>query len=150
MLPIILTKKQKVLIVGAGRACAIKLKVLSRVNYDVTIASDRFDYDFGDIKFTKIQKDFYDLEFDFFEKFDLIYIAIDLKEDTMVQKLLKNKLVNVLSNPKLSNFIHPCSRDDGDIMVSVNNLKEKNPKKACRWADEFLEFKNNSNNGVKL
>ena len=60
----------------------------------------------------------------------------------MVEKLLKTKMVNVLSNPSLSNFIHPCTRDDGDIMISVNNMNTANPKKACSWADKFIEYKN--------
>ncbi len=141
MLPIVLTKKQKALIIGAGRACAIKLKVLSRIECDITIVSNVFEYDLGDILFTKIQKDFYNLEESFFEQFDLIYIGIELQDTTMVKKLVKNKLVNVLSNPNLSNFIHPCTRDDDDILVSVNNLNERNPKKACRWADNFIKFK---------
>lgn len=145
MLPIVLTKKQKVLIVGAGRACAIKLKVLTKANYDISIVSDEFSYDLDTLPYKKIQKDFYDLKLDFFEEFDLIYIAIALKNDFMVKKLLKNKLVNVLSNPTLSNFVHPCSRDDGDIMVSVSNLKEKNPRRACKLAEKFLEFKNKCN-----
>ena len=141
MLPIVLTKKQKVLIIGAGRACAIKLKVLSRIDCDITIVSDIFNYDLGDVIFTKIQKDFYKLKESFFQDFDLIYIGIELQDTTMIKKLVKTKLVNVLSNPTLSNFIHPCSRDDGDILVSVNNLNERNPKKACAWADNFIEFK---------
>ena len=141
MLPIVLTKKQKALIVGGGRACAIKLKVLSRIDCDITIVSNIFDYDLGDVTFTKIQKDFYSLEEDFFEDFDLIYIGIELHDITMIEKLVKTKLVNVLSNPTLSNFIHPCTRDDGDVLVSVNNITERNPKKACMWADKFIEYK---------
>jgi|GEM_PF-2638737 len=141
MLPIVLTKKQKALIVGAGRACAIKLKVLSRIDCDITIVSDKFDYDLGDVTFTKIQKDFYKLEEDFFQDFDLIYIGIALQDTTMVEKLVKTKLVNVLSNPDLSNFIHPCTRDDGDVLVSINNINERNPKKACAWANQFIEYK---------
>ena len=141
MLPIVLTKKQKALIVGGGRACAIKLKVLSRIDCDITIVSNIFDYDLGDVTFTKIQKDFYSLEEDFFEDFDLIYIGIELQDIIMVEKLVKTKLVNVLSNPTLSNFIHPCTRDDGDVLVSVNNITERNPKKACMWADKFIEYK---------
>ena len=141
MLPIVLTKKQKALIVGAGRACAIKLKVLSRIDCDITIVSDKFDYNLGDVTFTKIQKKFYTLTEDFFDEFDLIYIGIELKDTTMVEKLIKTKLVNVLSNPDLSNFIHPCTRDDGDVLVSVNNLNERNPKKACMWVNNFIEFK---------
>ncbi|MEA3352224.1 MAG: hypothetical protein U9Q33_00205 [Campylobacterota bacterium] len=71
----------------------------------------------------------------------MIYIGIPLNDTTMVEKLVKTKMVNVLSNPKLSNFIHPCTRDDGDIMVSVANLNKPNPKKACAYADEFIEYK---------
>ncbi len=144
MLPIVLTKKQKALIVGGGRACAIKLKVLSRIDCDITIVSDKFDYDLGDTKFNKIKKDFYSLKEDFFQPFDLIYIAIELNNTTMIEKLTKTKLINILSNPNLSNFIHPCTRDDGDVLVSVNNIKERNPKKACTWANKFIDFKENN------
>jgi len=143
MLPIILTKKQKVLIVGAGRACQIKLKVLCKTESDITIVASKFPIEFKTVKYNKIVEDFYMLEKDFFDPFDLIYIAIALNDTTMVQELLKTKMVNVLSNPNLSNFIHPCSRDDKDIMVSVNNLNKKDPKKACSWAEKFIDLKKN-------
>jgi siroheme synthase (precorrin-2 oxidase/ferrochelatase) len=143
MLPIVLTKKQKVLIIGAGRACEIKLKVLKRLECDITIVSEKFNYDFEDIKFTKIEQTFYSLEEEFFQKYDLIYIAIVLDDISLIEKLSTYKLINVLSNPDLSNFIHPCSRDDDDILVSVCNIYEKNPKKACSWAENFISYKNN-------
>ena len=141
MLPIVLTKKQKVLIVGAGRACEIKLKVLSKHPCHITVVANQFLCEL-DKDIEKINKSFEELEYSFFEQFDLIYIAIPLQNTRMVKKLLKIKLVNVLSNPDLSNFIHPCTRDDGDIMVSVNNMNIANPKKACNWADKFIEYKN--------
>lgn len=141
MLPIVLTKKQKVLIVGAGRACEIKLKVLSKHPCHITVVANQFLCEL-DKDIEKINKSFEELEYSFFEQFDLIYIAIPLQNTRMVKKLLKIKLVNVLSNPDLSNFIHPCTRDDGDIMISVNNINKANPKKACSWADKFIEYKN--------
>jgi len=141
MLPIVLTKKQKVLIVGAGRACEIKLKVLSKHPCHITVVANQFLCEL-DKDIEKINKSFEELEYSFFEQFDLIYIAIPLQNTRMVKKLLKIKLVNVLSNPDLSNFIHPCTRDDGDIMISVNNINKVNPKKACSWADKFIEYKN--------
>lgn len=141
MLPIVLTKKQKVLIIGAGRACEIKLKVLSKHPCHITVVANQFLCEL-DKDIEKINKSFEELEYSFFEQFDLIYIAIPLQNTRMVKKLLKIKLVNVLSNPDLSNFIHPCTRDDGDIMISVNNINKANPKKACSWADKFIEYKN--------
>lgn len=140
MLPIILTKKQKVLIVGGGRACEIKLKVISKHSCDITVVANEFLFKLDD-SIKKIYKGFEELEESFFDDFDLIYIGIILPNSDMLQKLLKTKMVNVLSNPKLSNFIHPCSRDDDDIMVSVVNLNKPNPKKACRWANKFIDYK---------
>jgi len=142
MLPIILTKKQKVLIVGAGRACQIKLKVLKNHPCEITVVSDKFLCEL-DNSIIKIKKSFQELDESFFKQFDLIYIGIALSDTTMVEKLLKTKMVNVLSNPHLSNFIHPCSRDDRDIMVSVVNLNKPNPKRACGFANEFIEYKKN-------
>ena len=141
MLPIIVTKKQKVLIIGAGKACEIKLRVLSNHPCHITVVADQFLCKL-DERIEKIHKSFEELNEVFFEPFDLIYIAIPLKKNEMVEKLLKTKMVNVLSNPSLSNFIHPCTRDDGDIMISVNNINKANPKKACSWADKFIEYKN--------
>jgi siroheme synthase (precorrin-2 oxidase/ferrochelatase) len=141
MQPIVLTKKQKVLIIGAGTASIIKLKVLSRYNYDITILSDKFDQNLDNFLFTKIKKDFYTLDISFFSPFDLIYIGIDLKQNTIIKQLLDTKLVNILSDPKLGNFIHPCSRVDNDIQVSVNNINSSNPKKACQLAEKFLQYK---------
>ena len=140
MLPIILTKKQKVLIVGAGRACEIKLKVLQNHPCDITVVADKFLCEL-DSSIIKIQKNFKELDEDFFQPYDLIYIAIALEDTTLVEKLVKTKMINVLSNPKLSNFIHPCSRDDGDILVSVANLNKPDPKKACSWSNRFIEYK---------
>lgn len=141
MLSVILTKPQKVLIVGAGKACAIKLKVLKKTSSDITIVSENFECDLSNITYTKIQQNFYTLKEEFFKEFDLIYIAIALKDTAMVEKLSVYKMINVLSNPNLSNFIHPCSRNDGDIQVSVHNLNKPNPKKACSWAEKFINFK---------
>jgi len=140
MLPIILKKRQKVLIVGAGRACEIKLKVLSRIECDITIVADQFLCELPS-DCTKINKTFDQLDYDFFQPFDLIYIAIKLDDTTMVEKLYQTKMINVLSNPALSNFIHPCTRDDNDIMVSVNSVGKPNPKRACGYANRFMEYK---------
>jgi siroheme synthase (precorrin-2 oxidase/ferrochelatase) len=141
MLSVVLTKPQKVLIVGAGSACAIKLKILKKTLCDITIVSNEFKYDLGDILFKKIKDDFYNLKDKFFEPFSLIYIAIKVDNTSMIDKLSRVKMINVLSNPKLSNFIHPCSRDDDDIQISVHNLHKANPKKACKLAKEFIEYK---------
>ncbi|MEA3289777.1 MAG: NAD(P)-dependent oxidoreductase [Campylobacterota bacterium] len=140
MLPVILTKKQKVLIIGAGRACEIKLKVLSNHPCNITVAASEFLCDL-DENIIKINKNFEELDESFFQEFDLIYIGIPLNDTTMVEKLVKTKMVNVLSNPRLSNFIHPCTREDDDVMVSVANLNKPNPKKACALANEFIEYK---------
>jgi siroheme synthase (precorrin-2 oxidase/ferrochelatase) len=144
MLPITLTKKQKVLIVGAGRACEIKLKVLSAHDCDITVVSKEFLCEI-DSSIEKIEKSFDELDYHFFMEYDLIYIAIALDDTTLVEKLAKTKLINVLSNPNLSNFVHPCTRSDGDVIVSVNNLHSPNPKKACKLAkwlvDSIKSFK---------
>jgi siroheme synthase (precorrin-2 oxidase/ferrochelatase) len=140
MLPLVLTKKQKVLIVGAGRACEIKLRSLSSHPCDITVVSKKFLCETEEgIK--KVQKSFEELTESFFEPFDLIYIAVELKDTSMVEKLLKTKMVNVTSNPALGNFIHPCNRNDGDINVSVNSINKPDPKTACKWAEEFIEYK---------
>lgn len=142
MLPIILTKKQNILIIGAGRASEIKLKVLRNYPCTITVVANEFLCELdSDVK--KIKKDFKELQSSFFEEFDLIYVGITLKDTAMVENLLKTKMVNVLSNPLLSNFIHPCTRSDGDIIVSVSNINKPNPKKACKWANDFIEHKNN-------
>lgn len=141
MLPIILTKKQRVLIVGAGRAAQIKIASLLHHECEISVVAKEFLIDL-DANSIKIVKDFYTLEYAFFQPFDLIYIAIPLEESTMVERLLESKMVNVLSHPEKSNFIHPCVREDGDIMLSVHNLQKPNPKKACHWANKFIEYKN--------
>jgi precorrin-2 dehydrogenase/sirohydrochlorin ferrochelatase len=142
MLPIILTKKQKVLIVGGGRACEIKMKILSKQNYDITIVSQEFSKNLERYNFTKIQNSFSDLEYDFFLDFDLIYIAIDLDDYSMIDKLLKTKMINITSNPSYGNFIHPCSRENDELIVSVST-KGKSPKRACEIANKLtLLFEN--------
>ena len=140
MLPIVLTKKQNILIVGAGRACQIKLKILSKIDCDITIVAQEFPIDFKNLKHTKIIQDFYSLDKSFFEPFDLIYVGIALENTTMIEYLAKIKMINILSNPSLSNFIHPCTRDNQDILVSVINIKEKNPKKACVLVEKFIKL----------
>ncbi len=119
------------------------MKVLSKHPTEITIVAKEFLCNI-DKSIKKIKKSFEELDYNFFLDFDLIYIAIPLKETKIVEELAKVKMVNVLSNPKLSNFIHPCSRDDEDIIVSVANLKKANPKRACSWADRFIEYKNES------
>lgn len=141
MLSVILTKKQKVLIVGAGKACEIKLKVLQKHPCDITVVAREFLCQL-DENIQKIQKNFEELNEKFFEEFDLIYIGIPLKDTDKVKKLLETKMVNVLSNPALSNFIHPCVRDDGEVMVGVNHINRANPKAACKLARDFIAWKN--------
>lgn len=140
MLPIVLTKELNVLIVGAGRACEIKLKVLSKHPCKITIVARAFLCNI-DKSVVKIKKDFDELEEEFFSPFDLIYIATKVESTKKIEKLLQKKALNYLSNPELSNFIHPCSREDGEIIVSVNSIHKPNPKRACELANRFLEYK---------
>jgi len=140
MLPIVLTKPQKVLIVGAGRACEIKLKSLtSFLECDITIVSLDFPKKF-DSDYKKVYKDFYSLSYEFFTPFDLIYIAIELQDTTMVKKLAQTKLINILSNPSLSNFRHPCTREKNNTLISVTNIDKPNPKKACNLVQKFISI----------
>lgn len=146
MLPIILTKKQKILIIGAGNAAIIKLKTLKENNHKITILSKEFPQNLNEFNFKKKTGDFYELKIDFFKKFDLIYLAIPIEERKSfikkINKIKEKKLINVLADHALGNFIHPCTRKNDNFMVSVSTYG-KNPKKARLLCEKFAKSDEN-------
>jgi len=143
MLPLILTEKRKVLIIGAGRAAAIKLKSLSLAGYDVTVVSKKFSKELDKYSFKRVKGGFYNIKQNFLKKFDLIYIAIPIKKKKeqkfikKVKKIGQKKLINVLARHELGNFIHPCTRKNSEFIVSVSTYG-KEPKKACALSEKFV------------
>jgi siroheme synthase (precorrin-2 oxidase/ferrochelatase) len=132
-----LTKSQNALIIGAKRAGYIKYKSLKNAQFNITIVSKSFANDF---ECKMIKDEFLNLDFDYFFQFNLIYIAFKPNEQEikLIKKLQENNLfVNVLSNPTLSNFIHPCSKKNSNFIVSVAQLKKPNPKLSCALAKKF-------------
>jgi len=141
MLPIVLLKKQKVLIIGSGKACNIKLKTLQQYNYDITIVSKDFSKLDTNLSSStkKIKKDFYSLEYDFFMPFDLIYVAIKLTNTTMVKKLAQTKMINILGDKSLSTFIHPCTKKTDKFQLSIHSLHKPNPKQICNLLKDLIK-----------
>lgn len=143
MLPLILTKPKRVLLIGGGGATLIKLKVLSKSENDISCYALEFREEIDNYRVKKVERDFYEMKLEEFESFDLIYIGLPYPRDSVkeqfllniVSNLQKSKLINVLSKPELSNFIHPCTRQKDNILVSVSSGK---PKVSCALAEKFV------------
>jgi siroheme synthase (precorrin-2 oxidase/ferrochelatase) len=147
MLPVVLIDDKKILCIGAGKAVAIKLKILTKVYDDITVISKEFvalDKYKDSIK--PIVADFYDLSIDEILEYDIIYLGIEYptdktKENQYIQKvsqIKQSRLICVLGNHKLGNFIHPCTREYENIKVSVST-SGKSPALSCKLADELIQ-----------
>ncbi len=144
MLPLILTKPKKILIIGGGNSALIKLKILSKSSNEISCYGLSFAREIDNYKLKKVKKDFYEMNLSEFSEFDLIYFAIAYPNNKQQEEFFLNtisilsekKLINVLSKPNLSNFIHPCTREKDGILISVSTKK---PKLSCALAEKFID-----------
>jgi siroheme synthase (precorrin-2 oxidase/ferrochelatase) len=145
MLPIVLTNHRRILCIGAGEAVKIKLKILTKEFDDITVVSKEFkSIDKYDV--TIQYGDFYEMSIDDILSYDMIYLGINYPKDkTLEEKYMQkvnsikqSKLICVLGNSKLGNFIHPCTREYENIKVSVST-SGKSPALACKLADKFIK-----------
>ncbi len=145
MYPIVLTQDFKVLVVGAGRASKIKLKSLTQNFSDITCLSLNFDSEIDKLNIKKIKDNFYNLNLNFFDEFNMIYFTFEYPIESKKEKFLlnvieylkeSNKLLNCSSKPKLGNFINPCTRRDKNTILSISTL---NPKKSVKLANKLIK-----------
>ncbi len=146
MHPIILTKPQKVLIIGGGKAAFTKLKTVTKHHQDITCLAKSFLKQFNEFDVKLETGDFYELPLSYFDAFGMIYLSHDYPSTSKLEDFFNkvveyldktNKLFSVSSKPELGNFISPATRKYENIIVSVSTSGES-PKKAVELAEDLL------------
>ncbi|GIU48444.1 NAD(P)-dependent oxidoreductase [Shewanella sp. KT0246] len=129
MMPITLTKPQRILIIGGGRAAEIKAKTALRYDQQVTLLAPEFSAECVELNCARIEADFYQCNPKKWIGFDLFYIALPWPSDLTQQlficqvssRLIElGKLVCVSCQPRLGNMVNPCSRSVGDSIIAVS------------------------------
>lgn len=157
MMPLILTKPLRVLIIGAGRAGMIKARSALRYQQDVTLLSTEFTLceqdnidkpslaNELDEKLSKIHADFYQLSIDELQAWDLFYLAIPWPNDAVKQLFIsnwsqamvtRNKLVCVCCQPNLGNVVNPCSRQVNDYLLTLSGA-DMRPQKSVKLTSQL-------------
>ncbi|WOT06781.1 NAD(P)-dependent oxidoreductase [Shewanella youngdeokensis] len=132
MMPLIVSKPLRVLVIGAGKAGQIKLKSALRYQTDVslmTLASPALSMAFdGPV----INADFYQLPLAAMHDYDLIYLAIPWPKDVALQQFIAqwaqqvlglNKLLCVSCQPHLGNVVNPCSRQTHGFTLTLSGAQ---------------------------
>lgn len=129
MMPITLTKPQRVLIIGGGRAAEIKAKTALGYEQQVTLLAPEFSDECSGLNCTHIVADFYQCNPKMWSDFDLFYFAQPWPSDLSQQLIICQtsswlieigKLVCVSCQPRLGNMVNPCSRSVGDNIIAVS------------------------------
>ncbi|WP_299794712.1 NAD(P)-dependent oxidoreductase [uncultured Shewanella sp.] len=139
MMPLILTKPLKVLVIGGGNAGLIKARSALRYQMDVTLISTDFSVDANEVPCRRVRADFYRMSVGELSDWDLIYLAIPWPESREKQAYIErwaetikesNKLLCVSCRPSLGNVVNPCSRRVADytLTLSGGDMRPKNTK----------------------
>lgn len=144
--PIMIDLKDKpITIVGGGNIAYRKAKNFINFGYKVNVVSIDFIDKFYDIKDeVKFIKDKYKQEY---IKDSFLVVAAtnsrDINQSIGEYCNKYNKLVNVIDNPKLSNFIVPSCVKRGDLIIGVST-SGKSPSLASKIKKELEEKYDNS------
>jgi len=122
-LPVMLNvTDKKVLVIGAGKACAEKLHSLGQIKPDVTVIAEKIDPVFRENPWMKIiEKRYQPGDMD---RFDLVYCGInDPETEKEIQKEAHQKriLINFIDQRSLSDFISPSviQRENFSVFIST-------------------------------
>ncbi|QIZ76312.1 NAD(P)-dependent oxidoreductase [Ferrimonas lipolytica] len=136
MMPITLTQPLRVLVVGGGRAASIKARTALRYNQQVTLLSPALTDDCIDLDCVHIEADLYQCDDATFVGYDLVYLALPWPQQLSLQLHLtelasrliaKGALLCVSCQPRLGNFVNPCSRSVGDNVLALSG-SGRNPR----------------------
>ncbi|WP_417347242.1 NAD(P)-dependent oxidoreductase [Ferrimonas sp.] len=129
MMPLVMTDPMKVLIIGGGRAAAIKATSVLRYQHDVTLLSPVFNDDCLNLCCRRVPGDLYQMELESFAPYQLIYLALPWPATASRRTYLKSlcdhlkargHLISVSCKPELGNVINPCSRRVGEHLLSLS------------------------------
>ncbi|WP_028112463.1 NAD(P)-dependent oxidoreductase [Ferrimonas kyonanensis] len=129
MMPLMFTDAMPVLIIGGGRAAAIKATSVLRYQQRVTLISTQFNDQCLGLPCERIDGDVYQMRPEEFAGYQLIYLAMPWPATSGRRRYIERladtlkangKLVCVSCKPQLGNVINPCSRRVGEHVLSLS------------------------------
>lgn len=115
-------KGKEITVIGGGKIAYRKVNNFLKFGYEVTVVSREFIEDFKKIENKiKIIKDEYS-EIYIKDSFIVVAATNNKKVNESIGMFCRtnNKLVNVIDDPKLSNFIVPSCVKRGDLVISIS------------------------------
>lgn len=113
---------KEITVIGGGKIAYRKVNNFLKFGYEVTVVSREFIEDFKKIENKiKIIKDEYS-EIYIKDSFIVVAATNNKKVNESIGMFCRtnNKLVNVIDDPKLSNFIVPSCVKRGDLVISIS------------------------------
>ncbi|MFR4164276.1 MAG: bifunctional precorrin-2 dehydrogenase/sirohydrochlorin ferrochelatase [Paraclostridium sordellii] len=113
---------KEITVIGGGKIAYRKVNNFLKFGYEVTVVSREFIEDFNNIKNKiKIIKDEYS-EIYIKDSFIVVAATNNKKVNESIGMFCRsnNKLVNVIDDQKLSNFIVPSCVKRGDLVISIS------------------------------
>ncbi|SDJ79126.1 Siroheme synthase (precorrin-2 oxidase/ferrochelatase domain) [Ferrimonas sediminum] len=129
MMPLTFTDAMSVLIIGGGRAAAIKATSVLRYQQRVTLISPQFNERCLGLPCERIDGDVYQMRPEDFAAYQLIYLAMPWPATSErrrhIERLAKTlkadgKLLCVSCKPQLGNVTNPCSRRVGEHLLALS------------------------------
>lgn len=113
---------KEITVIGGGKIAYRKVNNFLKFGYEVTVVSREFIEDFNNIENKiKIIKDEYSEKY-IKDSFIVVAATNNKKVNESIGMFCRtnNKLVNVIDNQKLSNFIVPSCVKRGDLVISIS------------------------------
>ncbi|MRZ81988.1 bifunctional precorrin-2 dehydrogenase/sirohydrochlorin ferrochelatase [Paeniclostridium sordellii] len=115
-------KGKEITVIGGGKIAYRKVNNFLKFGYEVTVVSREFIEDFNNIENKiKIIKDEYSEKY-IKDSFIVVAATNNKKVNESIGMFCRsnNKLVNVIDDQKLSNFIVPSCVKRGDLVISIS------------------------------
>ncbi len=116
---------KKVLLIGAGKACAEKLRTLSQLSIPVTVIAPHIDQAFLNKEWITIEKRSYkagDLK-----GYDIVYVGVnnpELEDEIEKEVIRENCIVNYVDRPARSDFISPSLIQKEHFSIFISTFGE--------------------------
>jgi uroporphyrin-III C-methyltransferase/precorrin-2 dehydrogenase/sirohydrochlorin ferrochelatase len=130
---------KKILIIGGGKVALQKARLLKEFSGNIVVIATQISNEIRDTINTCITKEYEKKDLD---GFDLIYACTnneELNKKISSDSKETGKLVNVVDNPELCDYISPAIYKEGNITVAVGS-DARDVKKAIKLRDKIQSF----------